>query len=81
MIFPFRFDLIHVAHGSTNDTIVAKTTSVGQTILKIWDDNNPRMADYINIDVGYAIKPAQANVTLGDVVCLTSPVVTASGKT
>ena len=37
------------------------------------------MADYTNIDVGYAIKPAQANVTLGDVVCFTSPVVTASG--
>ena len=37
------------------------------------------MADYINVDVGYAIKPAQANITLGDVVCFTSPVVTASG--
>ena len=48
-------------------------------VIQIWDDNNPRMADYINVDVGYAIKPAQANITLGDVVCFTSPVVTASG--
>ena len=38
------------------------------------------MADYINIDVGYAIKPAQTNITLGDVVCFSSPVVTASGE-
>ena len=35
--------------------------------------------DFINIDVGYAITPAESEVTLGDVTCLRSSLVTPNG--
>ena len=34
----------------------------------------------MNIEVGYAIRPAQETFMLGDVVCFTSPLQTQDGK-
>lgn len=30
-----RYDLVHIKHGSENDTLVVKAAEVGQTILKV----------------------------------------------
>ena len=38
------------------------------------------MADYLNINVGYAIMPTQVQLTLGDVACFHSPLLSYSGQ-
>ena len=47
---------------------------------QVWDRERPSLADYVLIDVGYAIAPAASSLTLGDVVCLSSPLVTENGE-
>ena len=31
----FRNDLLQISHGTTNDTLIAKATNIGQTIFKV----------------------------------------------
>ena len=31
----FRLDLLQISHGSDNDTLIAKATNVGSTVLKV----------------------------------------------
>ncbi|XP_048780768.2 nuclear pore membrane glycoprotein 210-like isoform X2 [Ostrea edulis] len=68
-----RYDLVHIKHGSENDTLIVRAAEVGQSILKVWDHRNPWLADYINISVDYVITPSKVTVTLGTVVCFKSP--------
>ena len=75
----FRFDLLQVDHGTTNDTIVARATNIGQTTLKVWDRERPALVDYVMIDVGYAISPADSRVSVGDVICLQSFLTNSNG--
>ncbi|XP_022313260.2 nuclear pore membrane glycoprotein 210-like [Crassostrea virginica] len=74
-----RYDLVHIKHGSENDTLVVKAAEVGQTILKVWDQRNPWLADYINIPVDYVISPSKATMPLGSVVCFKAPLVSSRG--
>ncbi|CAC5367420.1 NUP210 [Mytilus coruscus] len=74
-----RYDLVQIGHGSDNNTLVMKAAEVGQTVLKVWDKHSPWIADYINIDVDYAIAPNSHAVFLGQIVCYTSSLVTESG--
>ncbi|VDI43866.1 nuclear pore complex protein Nup210, partial [Mytilus galloprovincialis] len=74
-----RYDLVQIGHGSDNNTLVMKAAEVGQTVLKVWDKHSPWIADYINIDVDYAITPNSHTVFLGQIVCYTSSLVTESG--
>ncbi|XP_052692934.1 nuclear pore membrane glycoprotein 210-like [Crassostrea angulata] len=74
-----RYDLVHIKHGSENDTLVVKAAEVGQTILKVWDQKNPWLADYINIPVDYVISPSKPTLSLGTVVCFKAPLVSARG--
>ncbi|RUS71401.1 hypothetical protein EGW08_020832, partial [Elysia chlorotica] len=76
-----RYDLLHVSKGVDNATLVVRAAEIGNTVLKVWDKQKPSMSDYVNIPVGYAISPAQASVTLGSIVCFTSPILTESGST
>ncbi|XP_066264893.1 nuclear pore membrane glycoprotein 210-like [Branchiostoma lanceolatum] len=69
---PNRFDLTQISRGPENGTFVLKAAHVGHTILKVWDEGNPRIADYVPIPVGYAISPALATVSRGDVICLST---------
>ena len=34
-MFCFRFDLLQIGHGGSNDSLVAKATNVGSTVLKV----------------------------------------------
>ena len=52
----------------------------GEPVLQIWDSGNPAIADYVNIVVGYAIQPAEYRVTLGNIICYHTKLVTSSGK-
>ncbi|KAL5006223.1 hypothetical protein ScPMuIL_015029 [Solemya velum] len=74
-----RYDLVQMAVGMENNTLVLKAADVGQTILKVWDRSNPWLADYINIPVDYAIEPAQVTVTLGEIVCFETSVLSEKG--
>ncbi|KAI8519172.1 hypothetical protein Bbelb_024290 [Branchiostoma belcheri] len=69
---PNRFDLTQISRGPENGTFVLKAAHVGHTILKVWDEGNPRIADFVPVPVGYAISPALATVTRGDVICLST---------
>ncbi|XP_041366942.1 nuclear pore membrane glycoprotein 210-like [Gigantopelta aegis] len=74
-----RYDLLHVSKGNDNSTLVVRTIEPGQTILKVWDKQNPWMADYINIPIGFAVSPSQAHFTLGSVICFNTPLVSETG--
>ncbi|XP_064601442.1 nuclear pore membrane glycoprotein 210-like [Liolophura sinensis] len=74
-----RFDHLQVTSGMGNNTLSARATDVGDTIVKVWSQQDPRMVDYINVPVNYAISPPEASLTLGDVTCFTSPLLSEWG--
>ena len=76
---PNRYDHVHVSRGAENSTLLVRTVNPGQTVLKVWDERHPRMADYISINTGYAIQPSQTQLTLGDIICFSTPIVSQSG--
>ncbi|XP_074660511.1 nuclear pore membrane glycoprotein 210-like [Tubulanus polymorphus] len=71
---PNRFDLLQVSSGVVNSTLIARATEEGQTVLRVWDEANPRISDFINIVVGVAIQPSKMTVTVGDIICFSSPI-------
>ncbi|XP_067655062.1 nuclear pore membrane glycoprotein 210-like isoform X1 [Haliotis asinina] len=74
-----RYDLLQISKDTDNSTLIVRAAEAGQTILKVWDLNNPWMADYINIPVNYVISPAQAVVSLGAIICFNVPLVSERG--
>ncbi|XP_071099780.1 nuclear pore membrane glycoprotein 210-like isoform X2 [Haliotis cracherodii] len=70
-----RYDLLQISKDTDNSTLIVRAAEAGQTILKVWDLYNPWMADYINIPVNYIITPTQAVVSLGAVICFSTPLV------
>lgn len=46
----------------------------------MWDVESPIAPDYIKIVTGTAIDPANVQLTVGDVICFGSPLVTQEGK-
>ncbi|KAK3608986.1 hypothetical protein CHS0354_020538 [Potamilus streckersoni] len=74
-----RYDLIQISHGTENNTLIVKTSHIGQTILKVWDQHNPWLMDFINIPVDNVIEPANLKLMLGDIVCFQSPIVSEEG--
>lgn len=47
--------------------------------MQVWEDTTTAVADYVGIEVGYAIQPASATVVLGSVICFSCPYVSAEG--
>ena len=45
----------------------------------MWDSQHPGIVDYVNVVVDYAVQPSQRHVTLGDIICFQSPLVTSTG--
>ncbi|KAI0234236.1 Nuclear pore membrane glycoprotein 210 [Lamellibrachia satsuma] len=81
MYRPNRFDLLQISHGNENNTLVAKATNIGQTVLKVWDGNTGRLVDYVNIVVGTIIEPRELQATLGDIVCFHCHITSLYGHT
>lgn len=77
---PSRFDLIQISQGIQNQTLKVQALKPGSTVLKVWDANNPHLVDYINMIIGTAIDPAETSLTLGDIICYSSPLVTQEGQ-
>jgi len=55
----------------------------GITIIKVWvtsSKENEEIADYIAIRVGQVISPRISEITVGDIVCFSSPLTTPEGQ-
>ncbi|XP_023215501.1 nuclear pore membrane glycoprotein 210-like [Centruroides sculpturatus] len=51
-----------------------------QNNFEVWDAINPHLVDYINMIIGTAIDPIETSLTIGDIVCYSSPLVTQEGQ-
>lgn len=46
-----------VSHGSTNTSIQVAVRQAGQVVLKMWDNNDSLIRDYLRIAAGPVIHP------------------------
>ncbi|GAB1602354.1 nuclear pore membrane glycoprotein 210-like isoform X1, partial [Argonauta hians] len=74
-----RYDLLQVFNGAENNTLVIKTTNVGQTLLKVWNSDDRKLADYINIPVKQAIVPQTTTMKFGQIFCFDVPLTSSKG--
>ncbi|CAG5123932.1 unnamed protein product, partial [Candidula unifasciata] len=74
-----RSDIVQVTAGATNHTLVIWATETGSTVLKVWDQHRPTVTDYVSIPVASAIEPSQTTITLGSVICFSSPIMAEKG--
>ncbi|XP_047146809.1 nuclear pore membrane glycoprotein 210 isoform X1 [Hydra vulgaris] len=74
-----RSDIVHVIPNPENATFLLRTISIGEVIMKVWDDDNPSLSDYIRIRVTEGIIPAKVQITLGNVFCFHSNIIVDKG--
>ncbi|ENN74710.1 hypothetical protein YQE_08827, partial [Dendroctonus ponderosae] len=70
-----RCDLIKIISFPENGTLWVSTKKEGHTMLKVWADGIQKTSDYVKIHVEQSVKPVLDHLTMGDTVCLWSPVV------
>lgn len=75
-----RYDLLQITAAADNNSFIVKTTDVGQTILQVWNADNLKMSDYINIVVKKIIHPEIGKVKLGQTLCFHVPIVSDKGN-
>ncbi|XP_069072118.1 nuclear pore membrane glycoprotein 210-like [Pleurodeles waltl] len=76
-----RDDLLLIGPGKKNYTYAAQAVNRGVTLLGIWDQKHPGLADYIPLPVEHAITPNLLEpVAVGDVICFTTPLVNKDGE-
>ncbi|XP_069507696.1 nuclear pore membrane glycoprotein 210-like isoform X2 [Ambystoma mexicanum] len=76
-----RDDLLLIGPGKKNYTYAAQAVNRGMTLLGIWDQKHPGLADYIPIPVEHAITPNLLEpVAIGDVICFRTPLVNKNGE-
>ncbi|XP_063002325.1 nuclear pore membrane glycoprotein 210-like [Elgaria multicarinata webbii] len=76
-----RDDLLLIRPSSKNYTYVAQAVNRGVTLLGVWDEKHPGMADYIPVPVEHAIEPDLSEpLAMGDVVCFSTPLVSQEGE-
>ncbi|CAI9723077.1 Hypothetical predicted protein [Octopus vulgaris] len=74
-----RYDLLQIVNGAENNTLLIKTTNAGQTLLKVWNADDRKLADYINIPVKQAIIPQMATMKFGQIFCFDVPLSSSKG--
>ncbi|XP_048359385.1 nuclear pore membrane glycoprotein 210-like [Sphaerodactylus townsendi] len=76
-----RDDLLLIRPSTKNYTYVAQAVNRGVTLVGVWDEKHPGMADYIPVPVEHAIEPDLLEpLALGDVVCFSTPLVSQEGE-
>ncbi|KFO24952.1 Nuclear pore membrane glycoprotein 210-like [Fukomys damarensis] len=75
-----RDDLLLIGPGSGNYTYTAQAVSRGLTLVRLWDQRHPGMADYVPVAVEYAIEPDTAWTSVGDVICFSTHLVDEHGE-
>ncbi|XP_037589016.1 nuclear pore membrane glycoprotein 210-like [Cebus imitator] len=74
-----RDDLLLIGPGNKNYTYMAQAVNRGLTLVRIWDQRHPGMADYIPVAVEHAIEPDTKLTFVGDVICFSTHLVTQHG--
>ncbi|KFU97561.1 Nuclear pore membrane glycoprotein 210, partial [Pterocles gutturalis] len=74
-----RDDFVQIGKGATNNTFVIRTVNVGLTLLKVWDAEQSGIADYVPLPVQHAIFPELIDVVVGDVLCLSTSLISQKG--
>ncbi|KAJ6656914.1 hypothetical protein lerEdw1_002915 [Lerista edwardsae] len=76
-----RDDLLLIRPSNKNHTYVAQAVNRGVTLLAVWDEKHPGMADYVPVPVEQAIQPNLSEpLALGDVVCFSTALVNQEGE-
>uniref|UniRef100_A0A674JJU1 BIG2 domain-containing protein n=1 Tax=Terrapene triunguis TaxID=2587831 RepID=A0A674JJU1_9SAUR len=76
-----RDDLLLIRPGNKNYTYIAQAVNRGVTLLGIWDEKHPGMADYIHMPVEHVIEPDLSKpIAVGDVICFSTPLVNQEGE-
>ncbi|KAL8184558.1 UNVERIFIED_CONTAM: hypothetical protein K2H54_020372 [Gekko kuhli] len=76
-----RDDLLLIRPSNKNYTYIAQAVNRGTTLVGVWDEKHPGMADYIPVPVEHAIEPDLSEpLALGDVVCFNTPLVNQEGE-
>uniref|UniRef100_A0A8C6RJI4 Nucleoporin 210 n=1 Tax=Nannospalax galili TaxID=1026970 RepID=A0A8C6RJI4_NANGA len=75
-----RDDFVQIGKGTTNNTCIIRTVSVGLTLLHAWDVEHLGLSDYVPLPVLQAITPELSGaVVVGDVLCLASALISLGG--
>ncbi|XP_071973491.1 nuclear pore membrane glycoprotein 210-like isoform X2 [Engystomops pustulosus] len=76
-----RDDLLLIEPGIQNYTFLVTTVMQGETLLRIWDEAHPGMADFIPISVEDAILPnLKKPVAIGEVICFSTHLVNSNDE-
>uniref|UniRef100_A0A2K6UU41 Nucleoporin 210 like n=1 Tax=Saimiri boliviensis boliviensis TaxID=39432 RepID=A0A2K6UU41_SAIBB len=75
-----RDDLLLTGPGNKNYTYMAQAVNRGLTLVRIWDQRHPGMADYIPVAVEHAIEPDTKLTFVGDVICFSTHLVSQHGE-
>ncbi|KAI5164766.1 hypothetical protein MUG91_G45n184 [Manis pentadactyla] len=75
-----RDDLLLIGPGTRNYTYMAQAVNRGVTIVGLWDQRHPGMADYIPVAVEHAIEPDTKLTFVGDVICFSTHLLNQNGE-
>ncbi|KAM9002731.1 nuclear pore membrane glycoprotein 210-like isoform 3-T3 [Sarcophilus harrisii] len=75
-----RDDLLLIGPGNKNYTYMAQAVNRGVTLVGLWDQRHPGMADYIPVTVEHAIEPDTRLIFVGDVICFSTYLVNQDGE-
>uniref|UniRef100_A0A5G2R363 Nucleoporin 210 like n=1 Tax=Sus scrofa TaxID=9823 RepID=A0A5G2R363_PIG len=75
-----RDDLLLIGPGNKNYTYMAQAVNRGVTLIGLWDQRHPGMADYIPVSVEHAIEPDTTLTFVGDVICFSTHLLSQNGE-
>ncbi|KAF6076188.1 tropomyosin 3 [Phyllostomus discolor] len=75
-----RDDLLLIGPGNRNYTYMAQAVNRGVTLVGLWDQRHPGMADYIPVAVEHAIEPDTKGTFVGDVICFSTHLLNQNGE-
>ncbi|XP_077144594.1 nuclear pore membrane glycoprotein 210-like isoform X2 [Ranitomeya variabilis] len=76
-----RDDLLLIEPGIKNYTFMITTVMQGDTLLRVWDEAHPGMADFVAISVEDAISPElKQSVAVGEVICFSTELVNSNDE-
>ncbi|KAM4017480.1 nuclear pore membrane glycoprotein 210-like [Anomaloglossus baeobatrachus] len=76
-----RDDLLLIEPGIKNYTFLITTVMQGDTLLRVWDEAHPGMADFLAISVEDALLPElKQPVAIGEVICFSTMLVNSNDE-
>ncbi|XP_053774501.1 nuclear pore membrane glycoprotein 210 isoform X4 [Desmodus rotundus] len=75
-----RDEFVQIGKGTTNNTCIIRTISVGLTLLSVWDTEHVGLFDFVPLPVLHTISPElSGTVVVGDILCLATVLVSLEG--